>query len=77
MEKEIPIMKLFLQLHPEVLAMLRRLVLQLFAMESECKKIRRSFAEDLNKLFIISEDPAGLGEAVVSELNPGPAAAGD
>lgn len=74
---EVPLVKLSLHLDPESIEILRDLGQRLQAMENELKLIRESFSQVVHKFFEIKELPPGLGEAVVSELNPGAAPAGD
>jgi hypothetical protein len=90
MAEEIALMKLSLELKVESLEILKHFGHRLSAAEADLREIRRlfteslgelgeirrSFSESLNKFFEIKEFPPGLGEAVISELNPGPAPAG-
>lgn len=71
------LMKLSLQLNPESLEILKDFGQRLQAVENELKEISRSFSEVLHKFFEVQECLPGLGEPIISELNPGPANAGD
>jgi hypothetical protein len=77
MGEEVPLMKLSLELKPESLEILKDFGNRLHAAENELRKIRQSFSEALHKFFEVKEFPPGLGEAFVSEMDPGAARASD
>ncbi len=76
-EPEPPIIRIAFQIRPEVKELLADLKGHLEGITEQLRKLGESFTASLDEILEFKQLPPGRGKAVISDLNPGPAAAGD